>query len=230
MKLCFLTVLYNTPEKEVSRLEKQCIALGFDFYAIDNSGTEKGYAEGINSLLQTHLFRYDIFFIANPDIDISLLNKKIFLDAASTFDIWGYAMKQDGKIYFQGVIDAWRMSGGLSTNKPSERFTSADFVSGSLMAVKKKVFEMIGLLDESYGMYYEDVDFCYRANRMGYKVGIDTENVYTHFEESKKNRHKARFLARNRMRFLWRYGTLQQKIYELVRLPKTLMEDGRSLL
>jgi N-acetylglucosaminyl-diphospho-decaprenol L-rhamnosyltransferase len=45
---------------------------------------------------------------------------------------------------------------------------SADWVSGACLIVRREVFEMIGLLDEGYFMYYEEVDFCLRARRAGW--------------------------------------------------------------
>jgi N-acetylglucosaminyl-diphospho-decaprenol L-rhamnosyltransferase len=38
-----------------------------------------------------------------------------------------------------------------------------DWVAGACMLVRREVFEQIGLLDEGYFMYYEEVDFCRRA-------------------------------------------------------------------
>lgn len=42
-----------------------------------------------------------------------------------------------------------------------------DWVAGASMIIRREVFESIGLLDESYFMYFEEVDFCLRAQRAG---------------------------------------------------------------
>jgi len=230
LKTCALTVLYNTPLEEVTRLQKQWSDLGVELFTIDNTGSGAGFAVGINALLQDALSKYDVLFISNPDIDISSLHKKTFLDAANHFDIWGYTMIQEETVYYGGEIDKLRMSGGLTIEKPSKRFMNCDFVSGSLMAVGKKVFEKCGMLDTSYGMYYEDVEFCLRARKQVFTVGIDCENSYLHFEDSKTNSQKNKWLAKNRMKFLWQHGNTAQKLYEIIRLPKTLLEDGKHLI
>src|SRR3989338_8053121 len=52
------------------------------------------------------------------------------------------------------------------SDKPAE----TDWVSGACMAIKKRVIEDIGLFDEHFFLYYEEVDFCYRAKESGWKV------------------------------------------------------------
>lgn len=41
-------------------------------------------------------------------------------------------------------------------------------LSGACLMVKKEVFTKIGLLDESYFMYSEDIDLCYRIKKAGW--------------------------------------------------------------
>src|SRR5262249_20635711 len=43
-----------------------------------------------------------------------------------------------------------------------------DFVAGASMIVRREVFEAIGLLDEGYFLYYEEMDFCRRAWQAGW--------------------------------------------------------------
>lgn len=62
-------------------------------------------------------------------------------------------------------------------------------VSGVCWLIKRKAIEDIGLLDEDYFMYAEEQDYCYRAQKAGWKImyfpvksvlhykGIDDENI-----------------------------------------------------
>lgn len=235
MKIAFIFVLFKTPKSEIERLKKEIKGLRLpadrqELYFIDNSKNNRGYAAGVNQGIRKGLQDgANLFVIANPDISLpdcfsaesAGRNDGLpLLEAAGHFDIWGYAMRQNGNIYYGGEIDRWRMSGGLVEKKPSKRYIDVDFVSGSLMIIKRKVIEKIGDFDESYFMYYEDVDYCLRARQAGFKVGIDSQLTYKHFETSKNNQRKEQYLAQNRQRFFNRYGSLAQKIYERVRSHK----------
>ncbi|WP_435022096.1 glycosyltransferase family 2 protein [Tundrisphaera sp. TA3] len=43
-----------------------------------------------------------------------------------------------------------------------------DWVAGASMMIRWEVFEAIGLMDEDYFLYFEEVDFCLRAKRHGW--------------------------------------------------------------
>ena len=231
MKTAFIFTLYKTPKSEVERLKKEVKELDvkdYSIYFIDNTENNRGYAVGVNEGIRKGLKDgADLFVVANPDISF---NRRSFdggglLAGSKNFDIWGLAMRQEGKIYYGGELDKLRMSGGLIDKKPPARFEKVDFVSGSLMFIKKKVIDKVGLLDESYFLYYEEVDYCFRARRAGFKVGIDSSLIYDHFEVSRDNPKKNYYLFKNRLKFLLKYGTVKQKLYELIRSPKTIYEE-----
>jgi N-acetylglucosaminyl-diphospho-decaprenol L-rhamnosyltransferase len=50
----------------------------------------------------------------------------------------------------------------------SENSGETDWLSGACLMVRREVFDAIGLLDEGYFLYYEEVDFCRRAARAGW--------------------------------------------------------------
>jgi N-acetylglucosaminyl-diphospho-decaprenol L-rhamnosyltransferase len=49
-----------------------------------------------------------------------------------------------------------------------EEEAPVDWVAGASMIIRDRVFEAVGLMDESYFMYYEEVDFTLRARRAGW--------------------------------------------------------------
>ncbi|MFA4838675.1 MAG: glycosyltransferase [Candidatus Neomarinimicrobiota bacterium] len=51
-----------------------------------------------------------------------------------------------------------------------EQLAEVDAVSGSFLMFRRAVWEKIGDLDETYFMYGEDLDFCYRIKQAGWKI------------------------------------------------------------
>lgn len=66
-----------------------------------------------------------------------------------------------------------------------------DAVSGAYMLINRKVFGRVGLFDERFFMYLEDVDFCVRAKQLGFKVIFCPKSVIFHEGgASSKNKDK----------------------------------------
>ncbi|MBV6459012.1 MAG: N-acetylglucosaminyl-diphospho-decaprenol L-rhamnosyltransferase [Fimbriimonadaceae bacterium] len=58
----------------------------------------------------------------------------------------------------------------LMTDWPHDQARSVDWVSGAAMWVTKETIDRIGLFDEDFFMYCEDVDLCWRAHEAGLDV------------------------------------------------------------
>jgi len=55
-----------------------------------------------------------------------------------------------------------------------------DWVAGASMLIRSQVFEDIGMLDETFFLYYEETDFCLRARRAGWTTWYVVESSVTH--------------------------------------------------
>ncbi len=66
-----------------------------------------------------------------------------------------------------------------------------DAVSGAFMLIERSVFEKIGLFDENFFMYLEDVDFCIRAKLKGFKIMFCPSAIIIH-EGGASSRNKDR--------------------------------------
>lgn len=67
-----------------------------------------------------------------------------------------------------------------------------DALMGAFMLMPRKVLDEVGLFDEDYFMYGEDIDLCYRIKAAGYKVLYYPEAHIIHYKggSSKKRRTK----------------------------------------
>ena len=57
-----------------------------------------------------------------------------------------------------------------------------DWVSGASMVLRRSMLEQVGLLDEGLFTYYEDVDLCLRARRVGWETWFVPESRVVHLE------------------------------------------------
>jgi hypothetical protein len=58
--------------------------------------------------------------------------------------------------------------------------TETDYVTGCALMARREVFEKIGLIDPIYKAYAEDVDFCWRAKRAGFRIVYEPKAVLWH--------------------------------------------------
>ena len=73
---------------------------------------------------------------------------------------------------------------------PNEE-TEVDAVVGAFMMLRREVIQEIGLLDETFFMYGEDLDWCYRAKEAGWKVYYNPAVTVLHVKRA-ASKHSAR--------------------------------------
>jgi GT2 family glycosyltransferase len=108
------------------------------------------------------------FMVAHPHVGIagSRLEDPDGTPQRSAFRFPTIAGELDKTLRF-GPVSRLLQRYVVSPPVPAQE-TATDWVAGASMFVRRAVFEQIGLLDEQYFMYYEEVDFCWRARRAGW--------------------------------------------------------------
>lgn len=92
---------------------------------------------------------------------------------------------------------------------PPNVVSDADWVVGASMIIRRNVLETIGLLDDGYFMYYEEVDFCLRARRAGFGIKYVPESVIVHLigkssgvtDKAQRNKRRPAYWFESRRRF-----------------------------
>ncbi len=68
-----------------------------------------------------------------------------------------------------------------------------DYIVGASMLLSKDIVEEVGLLDEDYFIYYEEIDYATRAKKKGYKMHLCLDSVVYHKEGATTSKNKSEF-------------------------------------
>jgi N-acetylglucosaminyl-diphospho-decaprenol L-rhamnosyltransferase len=111
-----------------------------------------------------------------------------------------------------------------------------DWVSGASMIIRRRVFGDIGLLDEGYFTYFDDVDFCFNARKKGWPTWYVPSSKVIHLAGQSTgvtNRSKPlpsyMFEARRRY-FLKNHGPLYAAVTDACIIAGLLLRRLRVLL
>ncbi|MEM2944143.1 MAG: glycosyltransferase family 2 protein [Methanomassiliicoccales archaeon] len=140
-----------------------------------------GYAKGINAgIVEASKGNPDYILVMNNDAygAPGFLSRMIegFRSHPRAGIVGPKILYQDGKTiwYAGGAFNRWfGYSRHLEMDSEDIGYREdkeVDFVTGCAMLVKREVFDEVGLFDEEYEMYVEDLDLCLRAQRRGYEL------------------------------------------------------------
>ncbi len=170
----------------------------------------QGFSKAVNQGIK--LSTGDYILLLNPDtiLDFSQLQKMVeFLGSQKNAGIIGPKLLNiDGTVqlscrsfpsFVNSIFNRYSpLTRIFPQNKYSARYLytnwdhahprNVDWVSGACMLVKNDVLRQIGLLDEDYFMYCEDIDFCYRAKKSGWGVYYYPEASAKHLIRCGKKR------------------------------------------
>jgi len=97
-----------------------------------------------------------------------------------------------------------RFAGYNLTYVDPDQTIEVDSVVGSFMMVRREVVEQVGLLDESFFMYGDDLDWAYRMKAAGWKVYYHADVTVLHYKgEASKSSRKAHYEFYRAMRIFY---------------------------
>ena len=133
---------------------------------------------------------------------------------------------------FTSLLNKYTVNLPIATDTPTE----CEWVSGAAMMIRTEVFEKIGMIDEGYFLYFEEVDFCARAVDEGFKVAMLPDSTIVHLEgaatkisDSKKRRGKFWYDSRRRY-FMKRFGMFGLLKADFFWLTGRILGKGIDLL
>jgi GT2 family glycosyltransferase/lipopolysaccharide/colanic/teichoic acid biosynthesis glycosyltransferase len=183
----------------VSMLEKS-----FPDVRIISNPTNLGFARANNRGIQESRGEYIV--LMNPDTIVQEDTFETLLNFFSQDSQVGMAgckiLNPDGSLQlacrrsFPTPWVAFTKLVGLSRLFPKNRYfgrynltylnpdevTEVEAISGSFMMVRKNLVDEVGLLDESFFLYGEDLDWCYRIRKAGWKIYYVTATQIVHYK------------------------------------------------
>jgi N-acetylglucosaminyl-diphospho-decaprenol L-rhamnosyltransferase len=107
----------------------------------------------------------------------------------------------------------------------SDKASFPEWTSFACVLIRRQVFEDIGLLDEEFFMYFEDVDFCKRAHEAGWQIIHNPNAHVVHLRggsspvksQTAKKKRLPRYFYESRSRYyhkhFGRFGLFRANIY-----------------
>jgi GT2 family glycosyltransferase len=145
-------------------------------------GANIGFGRACNMAIQRILTRDQCryIFLLNNDAVVHPQALTRLMEAAQanpSAGIFGpkiYSRQDPNQIWYagarrrRGVLAAADTGRGQIDKGQFETLHQVDYVFGAAMLIQREVFERIGLFDERFFIYLEDLDFCLRAQQAGY--------------------------------------------------------------
>lgn len=172
-----------------------------------NFGFARGNNIGISAAISDGA---DVVMLLNPDtiIDKLCINKLIENYSPHTILqplVLLYEKEKTNKVntsgnhlQFLGVS----YCGEINIDRKLVKSRQIASASGSAMFIPKAVISNVGLFDEDFFMYNEDLDLCWRARINGFDIRLVHDAIVWHKYKFSKNKLKYFFIEKNRLLFL----------------------------
>ncbi|MEP7162209.1 MAG: glycosyltransferase family 2 protein [Candidatus Moraniibacteriota bacterium] len=214
--LSYEFILVNNDVSESARIE----VLGKRYGAVMKL-LPANYGFGKAANLGAAEAKGEVLFFLNPDAEFQKGNLLSLWGALEFFPkgIFGMLLKtasgRDEPWSSGDLPTLWRLfSGKFFRSKPmGTRVMRAGWVSGAALALRKEVFLSLGGFDESFFLYYEDVDLCARAEKNSFPVFSYPFLVFRHAGGESHVSHKSmkRAYFESQKKYFSKHGTQTEK-------------------
>lgn len=79
-------------------------------------------------------------------------------------------------------------------NLPDDGIYEIDCLTGAFMFIRKEALDEVGFLDETFFMYGEDIDLCFRIKQAGWKIIYYGKSKITHFKGASSKKQKSKLI------------------------------------
>jgi GT2 family glycosyltransferase len=143
---------------------------------------------------------------AEKNGDAGILGCKLLYPDRKTIQHAGGWLEPNGLTHHRGYGEEDKGQFGVETE--------CEYVTGAAFAIKREVINKIGNLDAGFfPIYFEEIDYCVRTKKAGFKILFVPESKVIHHESRTTDRYSPGFLFKyhkNRLRFLFRNKSLRE--------------------
>lgn len=170
---------------------------------IEQSLNNYGFAYGCNKgLKSTIIDNYDYCWLINPDAYAEKYALEKALEKMDGFSIVGSRVlasgSADGFQSFGYVTNSYRVS-----TRPPKAF-KARFLSGAAMLLPINLINELGFMKENFFLYWEEVYYCYKAEKLGVKLIVADDSFVEHdFGGTVGDRSELQFYYSTRNQFVF---------------------------
>lgn len=182
------------------------------------TGGNLGYAAGNNVGIRLALAGgAEFVWLLNPDTEVEPTTLEQLIATADVMPDAGTLgpriLMADGEhIWFDGgFVNAARLGspwhrhkGRVAAEVPPGDPYEVDYVTGAALLVRSAVFDRVGLLPESYFLYFEETAFCQLVRREGWRNIVDPRACMVHRQHAVVGMPKPYYLyyfTRSRLQF-----------------------------
>lgn len=79
-------------------------------------------------------------------------------------------------------------------NLPDDEIYEIDCLTGAFMFMRSDALKEVGLLDETFFMYGEDIDLCFRIKKAGWKIIYYGQSKLTHLKGASSKKQKSKLI------------------------------------
>jgi N-acetylglucosaminyl-diphospho-decaprenol L-rhamnosyltransferase len=140
--------------------------------------------------------------------------------------------------HFTGIGRGERAAGALAGYRaPGVDAGPVDAVNGAFMLMRRAALDQVGLFDEGYWMYMEDLDLCYRFAKAGWVTWFEPSVTVIHVKAGTSGRDRSWTLNRAFHRGMYRFyrthyaphrGPVENAVVEAGIAAKLLVSAARS--
>ena len=77
---------------------------------------------------------------------------------------------------------------------PDDGVYEIDCLTAAFMFIRKEALDEVGFLDETFFMYGEDIDLCFRIKQAGWKIVYYGKSKITHFKGASSKKQKSKLI------------------------------------